>query len=129
MAKKLDTFPEDLRVRTADSYPWNEWFDGSVWELTKGEDYVIKTKSFISNAQAKARTRGGTLRTGVLPDDKGVVVQYRTRPLGGDRPAKNPPAPLVRTWAKANGWPDLADRGNLSAEIIAAYQAANGGSQ
>lgn len=140
MAKRLEAFPEDLRVRTTESYPWDEWFDGSAWELRKGEDYVIKTKSFVSNAQAKARKRGGSCRTGLLPNDEGVVIQYRAKlaavppiqavpPMGEQPTSEKPPAPLVRLWAKHNGWPDLAERGNLPGEIVQAYIAAHSGSQ
>lgn len=126
MAKRLDSFPDNLQVRTTEAYPWDDWFDGSAWELKKGEDYLVKTKSFVSNAQAKARNRGGSLRTASLPNDSGVVIQYKMLPLGSG-PVRKPPASLVRTWAKANGWPDLSDRGSLPADIVKAYHAANGG--
>lgn len=31
----------------------------------------------------------------------------------------------IRTWAKANGWPDLKDRGRIPQEVEDAYNAAN----
>lgn len=36
MATKIDAFED--KVATS-KYPWNEWADGSIWELKKGEDY------------------------------------------------------------------------------------------
>lgn len=125
MAKRLDDFPEELRTRTGGSYPWDEWLDGSVWQLVQGEDYIAKTKSFASNAMAQARKRGGRLRTATMKDEAGMVIQYLPPALGHRAPAKNPPAPLVRVWAKANGWPDLPDKGTLPAEVVSAYRAAN----
>ena len=34
-------------------------------------------------------------------------------------------AATIRDWARANGYPDLAGRGRIPAEVQAAYQAAN----
>lgn len=131
MAKKLDAFPEGLRVRSSQTYPWDEWLDGSPWELTKGDDYVIKSKSFVTAAQAAARRKGGRVQTAILPDDTGVVIQYRSKltsvpqPMGSQPLSEAPPAPLVRLWAKHNGFPDIAERGNLPGHIVQAYLAAH----
>jgi hypothetical protein len=31
----------------------------------------------------------------------------------------------VRAWARKNGWPNISDRGRVSAEVMEAYEAAN----
>ena len=38
MATRLDTFPGD-DARPPRRYPWNEWTDGSTWQIRRGEDY------------------------------------------------------------------------------------------
>lgn len=46
-------------------YPWDDWFDGQVWELTPGEDFTVTIESFRSTAIGKASSLGGILRTRV----------------------------------------------------------------
>jgi hypothetical protein len=45
----------------------------------QGEDFHSKPTTFIANARAQAKRRGGTVRTRTLVDDDrtAVVVQYR----------------------------------------------------
>jgi hypothetical protein len=75
MATTLETFP---RLATQ-MYPWDEWLDGRVWQLTRGEDYKSKTSTFMANARLQAKRRGGTLRTSAR-DNAGresLVIQFR----------------------------------------------------
>lgn len=118
MAEKLDHFPKP--DRNPQGYPWGDWLDGSPWKLIKGEDYHVKTKSFVSNAQDRARRMGGRIRTTTLANDTGVVMRYEPRTT-----PKPPPASLVRVWARANGWPEISEKGGIPADIIAAYLKAN----
>jgi hypothetical protein len=46
-------------------YPWDEWLDGSTWKLTPGEDFTIPAGNMTSQAHQAARTRGGSVRTGI----------------------------------------------------------------
>lgn len=55
MSEIVDEFPGSAR---GDNYPWDEWFDGQIRKLTKGEDYDCLTASF-SNAAYNARKRRG----------------------------------------------------------------------
>lgn len=63
-------------------------------------------------------------------------ISHARKASGADRPsstslhsqrAKRDPQELlaIRTWARANGWPDLSDRGRIPAEAEAAYSTAN----
>lgn len=145
MARKLERFPEEL-ARRSSVYPWHEWLDGDVWELTKGEDFTIKAKSLRTNGQAEARKRGGKLRVAESEDGQRMVIQYvgpRTpeqvqawAAAGGAEGARQPRqrdpvaaerARLVRAWAKGNGWPDLSDHGRLPREVLEAYDQARQG--
>jgi hypothetical protein len=74
MARQLDTFPS-LPSR---QYPWEEWLDGAVWELTRGEDFSAKPATVISNARGQAKRRGGSLRTRLRgePGREAIVIQF-----------------------------------------------------
>ena len=76
MARKLSDWPEDLPVRSAQRYPVDQWFDGSVWELTKGVDFTCKVQSLRTALQAHAKKTHGSLRTALMEDGKRIVVQF-----------------------------------------------------
>lgn len=76
MARQLEVFPS---FRSEPRYPWDEWLDGSVWELEVGRDFTSKVPTFRANAQIQARKRGGAIRTRLLEDGhtRRLVVQFR----------------------------------------------------
>lgn len=87
MAQKLDAFPEGANSREGYSrYPWNDWLDGSAWELESGSDFTVTTKSFRSAAAQAARIRGGGIKTALVKREsekdgekitvENVVVQF-----------------------------------------------------
>lgn len=39
-------------------YPWHEWTDGSAWQATRGVDFHVAPKSFISMMLGYARRKG-----------------------------------------------------------------------
>lgn len=146
MAKKLERFPTELTSRALSIYPWDEWFDGDVWELVFGEDFTIKTKSMRTNAQSVARKRGGRLKTGetkegnlilqfipprqTTQDDDEELVDLDTLPPPPPRPRVDDGgrAASIRAWAQ--GTPEfsgLSDHGRLPREVIDAYERAQRG--
>ena len=72
MARKLDQFP----LSTAARYPWDEYLDGSVWELARGEDFSCSVRSIQGAARAQANRRRGTvrMRTRRGPDGREIIV-------------------------------------------------------
>ncbi len=38
-------------------YPWEEWFDGSVWAIKRGEDFDVSVATFRSMAYTTASRR------------------------------------------------------------------------
>ena len=76
MARKLDVFPS---LSSEPRYPWDEWLDGSVWELEKGRDFNSKVPTFRANAQTQARKRGRSVRTRLLDDGHvtRLVIHFR----------------------------------------------------
>lgn len=82
MARVVDKLPPS-RKSTGPNYPWDEWLDGRVWELTVGEDFTGRIDSMRSAASNAAINIGRTVRTRVnrektllfiqnLPNDKEV---------------------------------------------------------
>jgi hypothetical protein len=59
VARKIEQFPD---APSQDIYPWDEWFDGSVWELVPGEDFKGRPTTFRSSAMAQAARREGNVR-------------------------------------------------------------------
>jgi len=76
MARTLDTFPA---LPSQARHAWDEWLDGRVWRLARGEDFSGKAKTLVQNARGQAKRRGGTVRTRLL-DEETVVVQFRRQP-------------------------------------------------
>jgi len=56
MARLLDSLPPRLPHRSY-RYPWDQWFDGQVWELVRGVDFKVLSKSFHSMAAHAAQRR------------------------------------------------------------------------
>ena len=60
-------------------YPWEQWFDGRVWQLERGKDFRVSVRSMVTCAHSAARKLGIKVRcntgpAGVGDNDKTVVV-------------------------------------------------------
>lgn len=82
MARKLKNFDFEKERNDIISrpyrYPWEKWLDGSVWELTIGEDFKTSVQSFRSNAFYNAKIRGMKIRT-IRKDDKLIIQAYKEK--------------------------------------------------
>lgn len=74
MARKLEKFPAAATAR----YPWDSLLDGDPWEMIEGEDFTSRVPTFVANARAQAKRRGGTLRTRNLQNGErqSLVIQF-----------------------------------------------------
>jgi hypothetical protein len=63
VAKRVDQFPQQP---SQSIYPWDEWLDGSVWELEQGVDFKGTPATFRSVAIGQARKREGKVRTRLI---------------------------------------------------------------
>jgi hypothetical protein len=78
MAEKLEAFPvRHNGSRRPGKYPWDEWLDGSVWQLKRGEDFDILPKSMLQMARTNASHRRLSVRTHHNGDI--VVIQASRR--------------------------------------------------
>ena len=68
MAIKLKTFdftaPSSLTMSDKAVYPWDEWFDGDIWQITAGEDFqghplmmerIVRTRATGKHAKVSLR--------------------------------------------------------------------------
>lgn len=74
MARRLKSFNWNGGSEKKSKYPWDKWLDGSIWQLTQGRDYAIKTSSLRVTATKEAKERGLKLRTKIV-DSKCLVIQ------------------------------------------------------
>jgi len=77
VAQPLEEWPTLEREQR---YPWSEWLDGRPWRISRGEDYDARAKTFVANARAQAKRRGGSVRTRIVDEGsqaEGVILQFR----------------------------------------------------
>jgi len=60
-------------------YPWNQWLDGQVWLLTRGQDFSeeMDLRNFQSQATNKGRERGLKVRTAKQSRDTIAIQAIR----------------------------------------------------
>ena len=58
-------------------YPWDEWCDGQVRRLFRGEDFNSDPKSFRVLVHRTAKSRGLKARTSIESDGVFVLAFYK----------------------------------------------------
>lgn len=76
MARKVAQMPNRYGNRA--QYPWSDWFDGDVWELTADEDFKVKPARFRATAYMAAARR--SMQISVMIRDDLVYIQARRLP-------------------------------------------------
>lgn len=78
MAKVREEYTFTHGAQGKRKYPWNEWFDGQIWELLAGVDYTCSSSSMVSAIYKAAGERAGKCRVRRLHDQYGdsVVLQF-----------------------------------------------------
>jgi hypothetical protein len=60
---------EDWPAGTYDArYPWDEWFDGQMWKLRRGEDFDVMPSAFRSAISMAASRRRVKVTTRIRED-------------------------------------------------------------
>jgi hypothetical protein len=77
MAQRLDAFPGEP-ARGQRRYPWEEWTDGSVWEIRRSEDYDVATENMRVNLHMRADSLSRKVRTHKFHDEhgQGLIFQF-----------------------------------------------------
>ena len=58
MAEILEKMPHWAKQGRRETYPYDDWFDGQVWLLTRGVDFVQERRGMASRIRAAAQSRG-----------------------------------------------------------------------
>lgn len=66
MAKVLKNF--EFNLGRHHKYNWATWLDGRIWQMVRGEDFQISSKSFQLAVLSTAKRRGLTVKTRVDGD-------------------------------------------------------------
>jgi hypothetical protein len=83
MARRLKKFPGGPTPGTR-RYPWDEWTDGSVWEIRHNEDYDVATENMRVNLHMKADALGMKVRTQKVRDEQGEGLVFQFSQPGQD---------------------------------------------
>jgi len=65
MPQLLNSFPESRRKQATgrkSNFPWDDWLDGRIWQLSMAEDFIMTPSAFTTIAARAALLRGLALR-------------------------------------------------------------------
>ena len=96
MAEKIETFPER---QPRSKYPIDEWMDGGVWRLVRGEDFeqpltAMRALLYAAARRTQSKVRSRALREG---DREILTIQFES---DGRREVARPPEHRRRAEAK-----------------------------
>jgi hypothetical protein len=69
VAEVVDKLPKSQRGGSLPTHPWDDWFDGRPWKLTRGEDFQPEPRRFRRYVHHRAVKRGQKVETRVDGDD------------------------------------------------------------
>jgi hypothetical protein len=76
MARRIEDPGTIAWDRSMYTYPWSDWLDGQIWELTPGEDFKVSVAAFQAMAHKYARNYDMKIRT--KQRDGKLLLQLRT---------------------------------------------------
>lgn len=79
MPRVLEELPKTVRSGTSgrtEKYPFDEWFDGNVYELVEGEDFDAKRSTMATVIHTAATKRDLIVATRMTQD--GLAIQARS---------------------------------------------------
>lgn len=75
-------------------YPWDEWTNGGVWLLKRGEDFDVKASGFRAQLNQQASKRGMKVSTRV----RGEAIEFQFyQPSSGVMPPQLPKSDRRKT--------------------------------
>lgn len=99
MPRVLETLPVQTRENAgrSEKYPFDEWFDGNVYELVEGEDFDSKRSTMATVLHTAASKRDMLIQTRMTQD--GLAIQ--ARPLTKEDKKRREAAAKKRAETKA----------------------------
>jgi hypothetical protein len=110
MATKLKTFdfsvPSKLTTSEKATYPWDEWLDGDIWQLTSGEDFDGHPLMMERIIRTRATGRRAKINLRHVPmngEPWGIIVVQRNDVQGPNAAKKAETAAKRAATKAANG--------------------------
>ena len=69
--------PQQGKRSRRNKYPWDKWFDGSVWRLTRGQDFQVSLDGFRGAAGQAAKRHGVRITTRKVADNTLLLQAIR----------------------------------------------------
>jgi hypothetical protein len=79
MATKVDDKAIVFGNGSGSKYAWDEWFDGSTWVLSQGEDFETEVDTFQTTVLIRARKRGVKVNTKKIAGKKLAIRKVGPR--------------------------------------------------
>lgn len=73
MSKQIAEFTNHGNRR----YPWEEWLNGSIWSITRGEDFATSPTSMRTMIYTRAAHAGLTAEVHMIDEN---TLEFTTRP-------------------------------------------------
>lgn len=97
MARRVERFEKDVQQEALRRYPWEQWCDGSIWEIRQGEDYDVPTENMRVNLHERAKQLGVVkVRTEKFSDEQGEGLRFQFARLNLVSPTRGRRKPLGR---------------------------------
>lgn len=77
MAKRVSQLPSGGREKF---YPWDEWMDGSVWQIHRGDDFVCTFDSMAVYLRQRAYTHGYRASLRLNREEETITFQFTKKP-------------------------------------------------
>lgn len=113
MANKIKSFdfdqPSTLTTTDKATYPWDQWFDGDMWEVVWNEDFQTHPLMMERIIRTRATGRGAKVRLRHVPmngDPWGKIIIQRTDIVGPNEAkanARREKSAATRAANKVNG--------------------------
>jgi len=141
MATKLRTFDFSKASTLTPStekgwaYPWEQWLDGDIWQLTEGEDFHTHPLMMERIIRTRATSRKSKVRIKHLPKEGeslngpfGVIVVQRTDVVGPNEAKKEEQkaARLAKKATAAVEAEDLLAKAGIKPKAVNGTKAPNG---
>ena len=111
MAKTVENFtPTSATESSRARYPYDQWLDGQIWQLERGEDFgeegseKPKVNSVVSVIRGEAHKRGLGLKAQMIDDD---TVQVQATEKRERKPKDETEAEAAEARAQENDDVDL----------------------
>lgn len=79
MARRIESLPARRRPGAAPKYPWDQWTDGSAWEIRRGKDFDATPAAMASHLRWRAGRDGLAVRVVVHGETVSFQFEAETK--------------------------------------------------